>query len=79
MASWQGKIAAAEEVVSAESHLLERSLVEDIVFCTSSLECLVEMCDNPRGLDLADILATRRKLQIISLQHSCLTTLFACQ
>ena len=56
------KVKVAEQVVSAETCKLEQNLVEEIVFCTNSLECLVEMCDNPRGLDLADMLATRREL-----------------
>lgn len=55
------KVKVAEQVVSAETSKLEQGLVEEIVYCTNSLECLVEMCDNPRGLDLADMLATRRE------------------
>lgn len=54
------KVRMAEDVVSKETCKLEQGLIEEIVYCTSSLECLVEMYNNPQNLDLADMLATRR-------------------
>ena len=54
----------AEEVVSAETCKLEQRLIEELVYCTSSLQCLVDMYGNPQKLDLADMLATRRKYEL---------------
>jgi len=57
------------QVISADTRKLEQSLVEQVVYCTSSLECLINMCRSPgqqEGLDIADMLATRRKFDLRS-------------
>ncbi|XP_067946671.1 centrosomal protein of 85 kDa-like [Watersipora subatra] len=53
------KMRAAEDVVSSDTCKQEQRLVEEIVYCASSLQCLMDMYQNPNNLDLADMLATR--------------------
>ncbi|KAF6020277.1 hypothetical protein EB796_021408 [Bugula neritina] len=53
------KVETAEEIVSDRTCRLEQTLIEEIVFCTSSLECLLEMYNNPRDLDISEMLSCR--------------------